>query len=105
MVDVLVWVELRLADVAPLSGCLIVDSAVPWRRRGEAVLDNPPDFLYPVGLRGLYPQDGSVRLVALVPPVGAVHFLNGCEDVCFVNDFDVDVFCSFHRSVSILTVQ
>ena len=104
MVDVLVGVELRLADVAPLSGCLIVDSAVPGRGWCEAVLDDLPDFLYPVGLSGFNPQDGSVRLVPLVPSVGAVHFLDSREDVCFVNDFDVNVFCSFHRSVSILTV-
>ena len=79
--DVLVGPLGRFADGAPLPGVRIPPLADMGIFGFKALHQHPPQVFYPLRLGLLHPRRTGVGLVASLPVVGAVHFVDGKQQI------------------------
>ena len=81
VVDVLVGPLGGLADGAPFPGVGVPPLADVGLFRLEAADEYPPQLFHSLRLGLLHPRRAGVGLVASLPAVGAVHFVDGKQQI------------------------
>ena len=79
--DVLVGPLGRFADGAPFPGIGVPPLADIGIFRLKALHQHPPQVFYPLCLGLLHPRRAGVGLVTSLPVVGAVHFVDGKQQI------------------------
>ena len=79
--DILVGPLGRFADGAPLPGVRVPPLADMGRFRFKTADEYSPQVFHPLRLGLLHPRRTGVGLVASIPVVGAVDFINGKQQI------------------------